>query len=499
MSHPRPAAATAACALALLLGLYLLPIGQRGLVGPDEPRYASIARQMADSGDWVTPVLWGEPWFEKPAMLYWLGGLGHAAGLEAFTRVPVALLCLCFLAFFYLRARKSFDCETAAVATGILATAGGWVAFADAGVFDAPLTVFLSSALLCILDWPRGERATRGGAMAGFGALLGLAALCKGLVAPVIAAAAVLPALAARPRRIAELLVPLPLAAFCLACLPWYAACYLENGTRFVSEFIIRHHFERFADSSLQHVQPWWFYLPVLAAFLLPWTPLLAALRWDSLAGGPRRRFLACWALGPLIFFSASVNKLPGYILPILPPLALLLALRWRRAPTRPLLAASAAALLLLPLAAALLPDALADGILRAWDRLEPGALAGSVTAGLLLGAAGIWSATRLPAGRAPVATAAVAAIALSTLKFQAFPAISAQSGTREFVEAERGHLLAACIGDVRRHAAYGIRFYTRNQVPDCERRPSPVRVEGDPPEIRQSMPPTGGGSGPEP
>ena len=98
-----------AAVVALAAILYLLPIPQRGLVGPDEPRYASISRQMAESGDWITPTLWGEPWFEKPALLFWMGGLGYLAGIEPHTRVPVALLSLGFLLFLYRTVRDEFD------------------------------------------------------------------------------------------------------------------------------------------------------------------------------------------------------------------------------------------------------------------------------------------------------------------------------------------------------------------------------------------------------
>ena len=115
MTRKRTAAAATVASLAV--ALYLLPVSKRGLIGPDEPRYASIARHMAESGNLVTPNLWGEAWFEKPAMLFWLGAAGHAAGLEAYTRLPVGLLCLAFLGFFHWRLRREFDDGTAAAAT----------------------------------------------------------------------------------------------------------------------------------------------------------------------------------------------------------------------------------------------------------------------------------------------------------------------------------------------------------------------------------------------
>lgn len=479
-SHAR--ALAAAAALAILL--YLLPISCRGLIGPDEPRYASISREMAESGDWVTPRLWGEAWFEKPAMLFWMGGLGYAAGLESYTRVPVALLSLGFLAFFFWRVRAHFGGETAVAATCLLATSAGWIAYSDAGVFDAPLTAFTSAALLCLLPWASSHDRSRPAEMAAFGALLGFGVLSKGLVALVVAVAAAVPVLVRRPRALLDLLRPAPLGAFCLACLPWYIACYWANGQVFIDEFIVRHHFERFFSSSLQHVQPWWFYLPVLALFLLPWTPLALSLRWETVAAGTSRRFLACWALGPLLLFSVAVNKLPGYILPSLPPLAILLAIQWKAKASRPLLIASGATLLLVPLAGTLLPGALADGIRRAWAGLDSASILAGAAAGIAALAVASIMALKTSRERSIPAVCAIAALTLAALKFQAFPAISLQAGTQEFVASERTRLAKACIGDIRRHAAYGIWHYSGYSVPDCEQVPAAFRIEGDPPVI---------------
>lgn len=485
MSKARFAAVVAGALLTA--ALYFLPIPQRGLVGPDEPRYASIARHMAESGDWVTPTLWGEPWFEKPALLFWLGGMGVRAGLEAFTRIPVALLCLAFLAYLHWRLRERFDAAVATAAACILGTSAGWVAFSDAGVFDAPLTVFTGAALLALLPWvedPDAAPARRG--VAAFGAFLGLAVLSKGLVGPVVAALAVAPAVLARPRRALDLLGPRALGPFAAVCLPWYLLCYLRNGRIFVDEFLVRHHWERFVSPSLQHEQPAWFFLPVLLAFALPWTPLLFGLRRADLWGSPLLRFLSAWAFLPVAFFSASVNKLPAYILPCLPPLAILLAIQWHRRPKRGYLVGGALTLLLVPLAGALLPEALADGVTRAWAGLEPADLVASVAWGAA--AAGIAGVAALKAGRkwAVPGVAAVAALALALLKLETYPAASDLAGTREFVEGNRGRIASACLGDVRRHAAYGIRHYSRDGVPPCAESPRPLRIEGDPPRVAE-------------
>ncbi len=477
----------AAAAGLLAFALYLAPIPRRGLVGPDEPRYASIAREMAESGDFVTPVLWGEPWFEKPALLFWLGAAGRLAGLDDYTRVPVALGCIAFLAFLYRTVRREFDRETAVAATCVLATSAGWVAYADAGVFDGPLAALVSASLLCLLPWVRDPDGADKRWISCFGALLGLGVLAKGLVAPAIAAAAILPVAWRDPRRVLALLGFRALAPFAVACLPWYAACYWRNGAVFVEEFILRHHWERFISSSLQHVQPWWFFLPVLLAFLLPWAPLLLGLRLEPLRADPRLQFLAAWALGTVVFFSASVNKLPAYVLPAVPPLAILLAVRWRERPRRGLLAASACSLLLVPLAGELLPAGLADGITRAVRQLEPSASVPAGLTGLALAAAAVAAATRARPALALPAVAALAAVSLAGLKFQTYPAASRLAGAREFFLANAARTGEACLGEARRHVAYGLRHYSRDSIPPCEERPRPLRIEGDPPRIAPS------------
>src|SRR5881396_3806992 len=114
----------------LLYLLYLLSffgLTNAGLVGPDEPRYAAVARQMALSGDWITPRLWGEPWFEKPALLYWMIAAAFRAGLgdDLAPRAPVALLAVLFLGFFFWSLRREFGVRPAAFATAILATSAG--------------------------------------------------------------------------------------------------------------------------------------------------------------------------------------------------------------------------------------------------------------------------------------------------------------------------------------------------------------------------------------
>src|SRR5262249_14649197 len=229
---------TAWVTVPLALFLYLYRLDGTGMLGPDEPRYASIAREMARSGDWVTPRLWGEPWFEKPALLYWIAGAGYRLGLgpDLAPRLPVALLALLFLGFFWWILNREFGCRVAWLASIILGTSAAWVFFSQVGVTDLPMSALYSAAMLLALPWiGRGDQRYLPLAAA----LLGLAALAKGLV-PLALAAPVLLA----GTRLRDVLRPRVAGPFLAVAVPWYLLCYLKNGWPFFDEFFIRHHLE---------------------------------------------------------------------------------------------------------------------------------------------------------------------------------------------------------------------------------------------------------------
>src|SRR5690348_14622241 len=167
--------------------VYFYGLGTAGMLGPDEPRYASIGREMARSGDWVTPRLWGHAWFEKPALLYWMTAAGFRAGLgpDLAPRLPVAFMAVAFLVFYWWMLRRLFGCTAAWFATLILGTSVEWVVFSQVGVTDLPLAATFSAAMLLALPWiVKGDDRLLPWA----GAMLGLAVLAKGLVPLVLAA-----------------------------------------------------------------------------------------------------------------------------------------------------------------------------------------------------------------------------------------------------------------------------------------------------------------------
>ena len=465
--------------------LFFYGMGLRGLITPDEPRYASIAREMAVSGDWVTPRLDGEPWFEKPALLYWLGAAGMLLGApeDEATRWASALAATLFLLYFHRRLAGAFGERAADGATAVLATAGGWAAFAQSGGFDALLTATFGAAMLSLLDWVRDPG--RNENLPLFGALLGLSVLAKGLVGPALAAAGVLGVCRERGlwATARDLFHWRATGPFALVAGPWYVACYVRNGPEFFKEFIWRHHVERLFSADLQHVQPWWFYLPVIVAGMLPWTPLLATIRRQDCAADPRARFFAVWAVTTFVFFSISTNKLPGYVLPALPALCALAGIRLSRGPA-PWGALAACALLLglLPLAAELLPTALADGIRDAWPPEQaPVAAFVGVAA---LAAATAWLARTGRPGWALALVAAGAVAGLTDLKRRVFPALDAVAGARGVWVQAAPQAEDVCVGDVRRHVKYGLAFYSKNSIPPCTEQTRPFRIEGDPPRL---------------
>jgi len=333
-----------ALVLASLYICYFHNLGAIGLVGPDEPRYAWIARDMAETGDWVTPKLYGKPWFEKPPLLYWGAALSFKLfGVsDAAARFPSAVAAvLATLAMAWL-AWRIYGAETARWLLLLLPTTVGMIGFSHAAATDMPFAAMLAVAmvfaarLLGPVPSSSSTSFTSSNSFTSFcfGLFLGLAALAKGPAAVVLSAGAVLlwAVLTKRWREAFRCLHPMAIAAFCLTALPWYILCAHRNPD-FFRVFIIEHNFKRYLTPEFQHIQPFWFYIPILLLALFPWLVFLLpafqrlfsreqrnSSEWSSIL------FLACWAFFPLLFFSISKSKLPGYILPSLPPLALMLA-----------------------------------------------------------------------------------------------------------------------------------------------------------------------------
>ena len=324
---------TILCAL-LAFALFFSGLGAIGLIGPDEPRYAQVAREMQRSGDYITPRLFGAAWFEKPPLYYWLAALSFQAGVNEVTaRLPSATFAVAFLGVWYWFARRRFEQRTAILGCLLLASTPGWIGFGRAAAMDMLLSTTLGAALVFLALWFWEEKRKF---LYGFSILLGVATLAKGPLAVGLAGLVMLAYAATfrEWRTLKPMLWSWCPVLFAAVALPWYVLCYAHNGYPFIQEFIIRHNWERLVSAQeLGHGQPFWFYVPILAAGIFPWTPLLVLPVAQMVGGGLRqilgnrqRAFLFYWTTLPFAFFSFSENKLPGYLLPILPPLTLWIA-----------------------------------------------------------------------------------------------------------------------------------------------------------------------------
>jgi 4-amino-4-deoxy-L-arabinose transferase len=445
-----------------LLVVYLSSLGRVGFLGPDEPRYAAIGREMAHSGDWVTPRLDGAPWFEKPPLLYWMTGAGHKLHLsdEWAARLPLAAISLVFLWFFHRTLEREFSPRVALAATGILATSAGWVAYSFASVTDLPMSAALGAATLIGVFGPsaipgRARETKVLGIWAGV--FLGLSILAKGFV-PLVLIAPVL--LIARRMRLAMI------AACAVVAAPWYILCALRNGPVFWNEFFWKHHVDRFLHPTLDHPQPFWYYLPVLLAGLFPWTPLAGLLFRPKTYQDERIRFLVFWLLFGLVFFSAAQNKLPGYVLPLLPVLAIVLAVALDKTPAGGWWMGVCVVLLIAaPAIASLLPDALISGVTSthfSFARLARGWPFALAAAGIF------WLAWRGSREHAVLAAALSTIAAIAYFKMAVLPELDQRYSARPFWRANAAQIESACLQDVRRDWVYGLNYYAGRALPEC-------------------------------
>ena len=327
--------------LVVVCAVYFYGLGSVPLLGPDEPRYAEVAREMYARGDLVTPTLAGHTWFEKPALVYWMMiATFRVFGVTEFAaRAGSALagvLTVMLTGWVARRAElesgeglRGFGITCAVVTASTL----GILVFARAASFDVILTATVTASLACFYgsEIERDERRRRK-LLAGFYAFVGVSLLAKGLVGVVVPAGVVgLYYLVRRewPRKVG-VVWGLPL---CLAVAAvWYAPVVARNGWPFVDQFFIQHHFARYVSDKYHHAQPFYFYLPVILMLALPWTFFLvggvAGLGETNVravdAAGKLRVLALAWLVLPLLFFSASGSKLPGYVLPALPGAALL-------------------------------------------------------------------------------------------------------------------------------------------------------------------------------
>jgi len=315
-----------------------------GLVGADEPRYAQVARQMLARRDYITPVLWGHPWLEKPALYYWRAMFAFREfGVHDWSaRLPSASFAFMLVVLTYLHIRR-FRNGGQLDAALITASCAGILSFARGASTDMQL-----AAPFCIgmLGWYAWYETDSKFWLFDLYFFVGAATLAKGPVAPLLALV-IIGIFAALRREWSLFRRSLWWPGFVLyfaMVLPWYIAVQRRNPT-FLKIFFLQHNLERFATNRFEHYHPFWYYVPVVLLGLTPWAVIAVTAFVDAVGGSinewkARRakyhyvghiragdafpEFLVLWALVVIVFFSFSESKLPGYILPALPPLAIL-------------------------------------------------------------------------------------------------------------------------------------------------------------------------------
>jgi 4-amino-4-deoxy-L-arabinose transferase-like glycosyltransferase len=357
------------CLFAFGIGLGALP-----LVGPDEPRYAEIGREMWATGDWISPRLSGALWLEKPALLYWGQAVSYALfGPNEFAaRLPSALGALLSVLGIFMVLRSAGLKRLGFISGLILASFAFWLGFARGATTDMPFSAALCGAFLCGWNWlrPRHHPDDRQRLLSALGcaAFIALAMLAKGL-AGILLPVVGLSVFAVQQKLHRELPPPSKrslgigaamLLVFFLVAATWYAPVMWKHGRVFIDEFFIRQHFARFASNRYHHAQPIYFYGFITLIGIFPWTFFGLAAIWRAIKGiaakgmasrktavsaqtpltdatpadttlASLQRFTWIWACVIIGFFSLSQAKLPGYILPAFPALAILIACEFEK------------------------------------------------------------------------------------------------------------------------------------------------------------------------
>jgi 4-amino-4-deoxy-L-arabinose transferase-like glycosyltransferase len=327
----------------IVLSLLTLFVGidnmERPLANPDEGRYTEISREMAATGDWVTPRLNGLKYFEKPPLQYWASALSlRIFGENEYAARLYTMLCglLCILAVGY-TLRRLVSPQAGWLGMGVLVASPYFLAMGGIVTLDMGLTAWTTLAVCAFLlahGAARNAAETRRWMLLSWGAM-GLAILSKGLIGFVFPAATIfLYCLLQRDWALLKRLEWLRGGALFMAIvLPWHIAVSNTNP-EFARFYFIHEHFERFLTKSHRREEPWWYFWPILFGGFLPWAVMLLP-SWiegwrNKFAAADRgfhwQRFAIIWSLFITLFFSISGSKLPAYVLPVFPILALVLA-----------------------------------------------------------------------------------------------------------------------------------------------------------------------------
>jgi len=338
----------------------------RTLIKPDEGRYAEIPREMVASGDWVTPRLNELKYFEKPPLQYWATATAYTLfGEHQWTsRLWAGLTGFAGILLVWFAGLRLFGREAAGYAALLLSSSLLYVLMAHINTLDMGVTFFLTLGIVgLLLGQVQADRKKQRNWMLVAWAGLALAVLSKGLMGLILPGAALfIYCMVQRDFGVLKRMHWLPgLAVFFAITVPWFVLV-MQANPEFFERFFIYEHYTRFTSTVHGRYHPWHYFIPILLAGALPWTMLMFDTMWRTLRNNavPKKtfnseRFLLIWAVFIYVFFSISGSKLPSYLLPMFPVLALLMGKRiavmrervlfWQVAPAVPV------ALLLLGLA----------------------------------------------------------------------------------------------------------------------------------------------------
>jgi 4-amino-4-deoxy-L-arabinose transferase-like glycosyltransferase len=471
--------------------VYFYGLGRAPFVGADEPRYAQVAREMHLRGDALTPTLGGHTWFEKPALVYWTAMAGYKMFGVSEWSARLGVACAGWLTVLLVgwTAKRVEETEGARaswlqLSTGALAaTSAGLIVFSRGVNFDVFITMTVACALAFFFAAETETIARKKRwLLAGFYAGMGAALLAKGLIGVVLPAGVVATYCLLRRRWPEEwksafwgLLITVAVASV------WYAPVIARHGWIFIDEFFVKHHFARYLSNKYHHPQPFWFYLAIIPALMLPWSAFLAsaiygARRWewrgdDGLS--KLRLFALAWVLFPLLFFSLSGSKLPGYILPALPGAALLagerLASFLRGAGGLRTLRATAVLMLALAVA----------GILYALKANELSRLCVALIAAPVVAASAYVLLLARQRARCVLLVAGVSFLTTMLIAGCALDRVSARESVRDLLrEAERRGYGASPVLNLHTVERTG-QFYAAGRLIYDERKGEPLKFEG--------------------
>lgn len=471
--------------------LFFYGLGSFGLIGADEPRYAQIAREMLARHDWITPTLGGKPWLEKPVLYYWQAMVSFRIfGVSDWAaRVPSAIDATWLAVGVYLflrRLRPGFHLDGALMT----AAAAGVVGFARAAATDMPLAAMFALAMMAWYAW---WETSEKRFLVGFYVCLAFATLAKGPLAPFLAGAIiVLFALFAKEFKIVLRTLWVPgVLLFVVVSAPWYIAVQAHNP-EFFRFFFLEQNLARFGTNRYHHPQPFWFFIPATALGLVPWIVFACTSTVETVRGWWSERsalfesgdalsaFLVLWLLFPVLFFSISQSKLPGYILPALPAGTLLVAEYLRRhiddEGRLPLwLAVLHGAVAAAPVIPALMIVYLITQHRLPWGK---GTEIAIVVALILAGGIVITLRGRLGLRMLRFVTLIPVVVAVGALlkigAFQADESLSARPLAKQLAQMETKPMPVAVFG-TRRETEFGLAFYRNQDIPRYETGSVPV------------------------